>query len=172
MRTKSAQFKALKIGLMRNRLSILVMCIFVVLIPLKFYGSQYQFAEQLPEILTPCSNPTSFSGDIVPSSDSTEGKFWTPTSDDIVRVEKGLSEYILSVITMKKLPALLPKYHRFYYGHYKNGKKVIFIWLSYDSGYWKNKSTQLTPETEMPTFTLNFDVQTGRFFDFREENFF
>jgi hypothetical protein len=44
--------------------------------------------------------------------------------------------------------------------------------LSYASDNRKKEGTRPTQGIVMPTFSLNFDVKTGKYSDFRQENVF
>lgn len=129
------------------------------------------YKKSIPEIITPVTNSNTVQGVIFHCSDGSVGKCWNPTLKDVALVEKGLFKYVLSIITIKDLPALLPKYHRFYSGVYKKGRKVIAVLLDYHSENRTKKGSQATPEINMPTFSLNFDLLTGKFSDFREEGY-
>jgi hypothetical protein len=101
-----------------------------------------------------------------------EGKCWNPDPDDVSLAEKGLENYILSRFHVQNLAAFLPQYSREYSGGYKNGRKVVFVWLNYASDNREKKETGPTPGMVMPAFSLNFDVKTGKYSDFRQENVF
>ena len=151
-----------------------------ILIGSKTFGQEtLNFKQPLPDIITPSAQPNyTFRGDnyqgfisTCSDKDISEGLCWNPSRDDVSRLEKGLPKYVLSNIEISGLSTSLPKYDRIYYGNYKNFKKIIKVWLAYP-GNWGNEQPPPTLETKMPTFSMNFDVQTGKFSDFREENYF
>jgi N-acetylmuramoyl-L-alanine amidase len=114
---------------------------------------------------------------------------WNPSKEDIARLEKGLNQYVLSEITIKGLAELLPQYDHSYTGVYINGKKVINIMMNYLQ-ITSNLTPVITPSVRLankkivgeieacdpnvgyPCFSLDFDIQTGKFSHFQEENFF
>jgi len=110
--------------------------------------------------ISPCSDKD---GDV--------SECWDPTTKDVARLEKGLPKYVLSSVKIKDLSSLLSQYHRTYSGVYKKGKKAISVLLRRDPGNSK-KESPITGEAKMPTFLLNFDVETGKYSNFREVNYY
>jgi hypothetical protein len=103
--------------------------------------------------------------------DGSVSECWVPTTKDVARLEKGLSKYVLSSVKIKDLSTLLPQYHRTYRGIYKKSKITISVLLRRDPGHSK-KESPIAGEAKMPTFSLNFDVETGKYSNFREVNYY
>ncbi len=103
--------------------------------------------------------------------DGSVSECWVPTPKDVARLEKGLPKYVLSSVKIKDLSTLLPQYHRDYIGIYKKGKKTISVLLCRDPGNSK-KESPIAGEVKMPTLSLNFDVETGKYSRFRELNYY
>ncbi len=139
-----------------------------------------EYRHSLPEIVTKDSQPTftfhgkDYKGNLISCSGSeiSEGKCWNPSEEDVAKLEKGLPKYILSSIEVEGLSSFLPKYMRSYSGVYKSGKKIICVELYYYSEHWKKKETEATPEINMPSFSLDFDTQSGKFSGLKEVTYF
>ncbi len=101
-----------------------------------------------------------------------KGTCWKPSKNEVARLEKGLPKYVLSKIDAENFSGELPKYYREYSGFYIHGRKILAVFFHYGHGKWKRSKIQATPGVEVTAFSLNYDVQTGKFSDFREENLF